>query len=300
MTTHAGAAAGARFGRSRASAAALLAILLLAIVLFALALPAGTSRAESLLERGTYLMRGIVACGNCHTPQGPEGPLPGMELAGGLKIEDPAFTAYGANLTPDVETGIGGWSDEEIITAIREGRRPDGSMIGPIMPIALYSRMSDRDVRAIVAYLRALKPVKNAVPESVYNIPVPPAYGPPVTTVAEVPREDKLAYGAYLAGPLGHCIECHSPMGPKGPDWHGELGAGGLAFHGPWGISHASNITPTNLGDWSDADLKKVIATGERPDGSRLLPPMPVGYYRNIAPSDLDALVAYLRSLPAK
>src|SRR3546814_16374759 len=77
-----------------------------------------------------------------------------MELAGGLKMEDPAFTAYGANLTPDVETGIGGWSDAEIVTAIREGRRPDGSMIGPIMPIALHSRMSDRDVRAIVAYLR--------------------------------------------------------------------------------------------------------------------------------------------------
>src|SRR3546814_8115734 len=95
-----------------------------------------------------------------------------MELAGGLKMEDPAFTAYGANLTPDVETGIGGWSDAEIVTAIREGRRPDGSMIGPIMPIALYSRMSDRDVRAIVAYLRTLKPVRNEVPESVYSFPL--------------------------------------------------------------------------------------------------------------------------------
>jgi mono/diheme cytochrome c family protein len=136
MTTHAGAAAGARLGTSRASAAALLAILLLAILLFALALPAGTSRAESLLERGTYLMQSIVACGNCHTPQGPEGPLPGMELAGGLKMEDPAFTAYGANLTPDVETGIGGWSDEEIITAIREGRRP-----GVLWPLGHQPRL---------------------------------------------------------------------------------------------------------------------------------------------------------------
>src|SRR3546814_2358252 len=136
-------------------------------------------------------MRSIGACSNCHTPQGPDGPLPGMELAGGLKMEDPAFTAYGANLTPDVETGIGGWSDAEIVTAIREGRRPDGSMIGPIMPIALYSRMSDRDVRAIVAYLRTLKPVRNEVPESVYSFPLPPAYGPPVTPVPEVSPDDR-------------------------------------------------------------------------------------------------------------
>ena len=257
-------------------------------------------RAETLLERGTYLMQSIVACGNCHTPQGPEGPLPGMELAGGLVMEDEAFTAYGANLTPDMETGLGGWSDEEIIVAIREGRRPDGSIIGPPMPFSLYRDLSDRDVQAIVAYLRSLTPVKNAVPASDYRIPLPPSYGPPVEAVAEVPRDDTLAYGAYLAGPLGHCIECHSPMGPMGPDWRNQLGAGGLAFHGPWGVSHSPNITPTGIGAWSDAEIKAAITQGVRPDGSRLMPPMPVAYYANISEADLDALVAYLRSLPAK
>ncbi|MGF1629518.1 MAG: cytochrome C [Kiloniellaceae bacterium] len=294
MSRQAGAAAGTRFGRGRAAAA------IVALCLLAGALPGGASRAETPLERGTYLMQGIVACGNCHTPQGPEGPLPGMELAGGLLMEDAAFTAYGANLTPDVETGIGGWSDAEIITAIREGRRPDGSMIGPLMPIGLYRDMSDSDVRAIVAYLRALKPVRNAVPNSVYRIPVPPAYGPPVATVAEVSPDDKLAYGAYLAGPLGHCIECHSPLGPMGPDWRNQLGAGGLQFKGPWGVSHSSNITPAGLGDWSDKAIKAAITEGLRPDGTKLLPPMPFGYYRNISTADLDALVAYLRSLPAR
>lgn len=265
-----------------------------------LALSGGAARSETLLERGTYLMQSIVACGNCHTPQGPDGPLPGMELAGGLKIEEEAFTAYGSNLTPDAETGLGGWSDQEIITAIREGRRPDGSIIGPPMPIALYRDLSDRDVQAIVAYLRSLKPVKNVVPASEYRIPLPPSYGPPVETVAEVPREDTLAYGAYLAGPLGHCIECHSPMGPKGPDWRNQLGAGGLAFHGPWGTSHSSNITPTGLGSWSDEEIKTAITRGLRPDGSRLMPPMPISYYARMTAADLDALVAYLRSLPAK
>ncbi|MGD1878877.1 MAG: c-type cytochrome [Kiloniellaceae bacterium] len=272
----------------------------IAFCLAATVLSSTPARAETLLERGTYLLRGIVACGNCHTPQGPDGPLPGMELAGGLKIEDEAFTAYGANLTPDVETGLGGWSDEEIITAIREGRRPDGTIIGPPMPIGPYRNMSDRDVQAIVAYLRSLTPVKNAVPKSVYRMPLPPGYGPAVGTVPEVSKDDKLAYGAYLAGPLGHCVECHSPMGPMGPDWRNQLGAGGLPFHGPWGISYGSNITPTSLGSWSDSEIKAAITEGVRPDGSRLLPPMPVGYYQNIAADDLDALVAYLRSLPAK
>lgn len=281
-----------RFGRRAGTVACAL------VTLAVLPLFSEAGRAETLLERGTYLMRGIVACGNCHTPQGPDGPLPGMELAGGLMMEDEAFTAYGANLTPDVETGLGGWSDAEIIAAIREGRRPDGSIIGPPMPISLYRNLSDRDVRAIVAYLRALAPVKNEVPKSVYRIPLPPSYGPPVESVAEVPREDTLAYGAYLAGPLGHCIECHSPMGPKGPDWQGQLGAGGLAFYGPWGVSHSSNITPAGLGAWSDAEIKTAITQGLRPDGSRLMPPMPVSYYANIAAADLDALVAYLRSLP--
>jgi mono/diheme cytochrome c family protein len=115
-----------------------------------------------------------------------------------------------------------------------------------------------------------------------------------------VPRDDRLTYGAYLSGPLGHCIECHSPMGPKGPDRENQLGAGGLAFHGPWGTSYSANITPAGLSGWSDADIKTAIAQGRRADGSRLLPPMPAGYYSRVSDADLDAIVAYLRSLPEK
>jgi mono/diheme cytochrome c family protein len=121
-------------------------------------LPARLDATESPFEHGDYLINGIVACGNCHTPQGPDGPLPGMELAGGLVIEEPELTVVTPNITQDLETGIGGWSDQEIITAIREGRRPDGSIIGPPMPINLYRAMSDGDVEALVAYLRAVPP----------------------------------------------------------------------------------------------------------------------------------------------
>ena len=273
------------------------------VLLGALALAlwgAGAASGETLFERGADLMKSIVACGNCHTPQTPEGPLAGMELAGGNPIKDPAFEVQAPNITPDPETGIGGWTDEQIVTAIREGRRPDGSIIGPPMPIGLYRGLADRDVAAIVAYLRTVKAVRNTVAEPLYRIPLPTSYGPPVGSVPEPPRDDKVAYGAYLAGPLGHCIECHTPFVAGHPDFENQLGAGGFAFFGPWGTSVSSNLTPdpeSGLGKWTDHEIKTVITTGIRPDGSRLLPPMGISYYASIRAEDLDALVAYLRSL---
>ncbi|RMF35419.1 MAG: cytochrome C [Alphaproteobacteria bacterium] len=253
--------------------------------------------AETLLERGTYLMRGIVACGSCHTP--PAGPFKGKELAGGFVFDEEPFTTYAANITPDRETGIGAWSDEEIIRAIREGIRPGGGrVIGPPMPIGMYRSLSDRDARAIVAYLRTVPPVRHEVPEAVYRIPLPPRYGPPLGEVPDVPRSDKVAYGEYLAR-IGHCIECHTPM-DRGRRDFSRTGAGGQVFEGPWGVSVAANLTPdseTGLGAWSDAEIKRAISEGISHDGRKLNPPMPFGYFRNISEEDLDALVAYLRSL---
>lgn len=268
------------------------------VALFALH---GMAAAETPLERGTYLMQSVVACGNCHTPKGPTGEIPGMELAGMSPFEkNPGFDANAPNITPDPETGIGNWTDEQIIASIREGKRPDGSIIGPPMPIGLYRGMSDNDVKAIVAYLRQVKPVKNVIPPSVYRIPLPPAYGPPVVSVPEPDKTNQLAYGAYLAGPAGHCVECHSPLTEKGPDLANNLGAGGFEFHGPWGLSVSSNITPTGLKDRSDNEIKAMITKGVRPDGSKMLPPMAYPYYANIKADDLNAIVAYLRTLPPK
>jgi mono/diheme cytochrome c family protein len=277
-------------------------LLLLSLLIALCAWPGHAPAADSpALQRGRALMQGIVACGNCHTPQGPQGPMPGMELAGGLPFVEPPFTAHASNITPDKDTGIGRWTDAQIVTAIREGRRPDGSLIGPPMPIGLYRGISDNDAAAIVAYLRSVPAVKNAVKKSEYRVPLPPSYGPPVGKVASVPETDRLAWGRYLAGPLGHCMECHSTPGPQGaPDLGNKLGAGGMAFNGPWGTSVASNITPTGLARYSDAELKTVITTGVRPDGSRLKPPMGTAYYANMRPAELDAVVAYLRSLPPK
>ena len=271
------------------------------LLLLAMAASAATAQTQPRLERGAYLMQSIVACGNCHTPQGPNGPLPGRELAGGLVFDEKPFTAHASNITPDPETGIGTWTDAQLVTAIREGKRPDGSLIGPPMPIGLYRGLSDNDVAAIVAYMRSVPPVKNAVPKSVYRMPLPPGYGPPVGGVPDVPPSDKLAWGRYLAGPAGHCMDCHSRPGPQGgPDLANGLGAGGMPFNGPWGTSLASNLTPRGIGHYSDAQLKTVITTGVRPDGSRLKPPMGTAYYARMTAPDLDALVVYLRTLPPR
>ena len=138
-------------------AAAFSMVLFGSVALGATTLSSGDAAAETLLERGTYLMQSIVACGNCHTPKGPNGEIPGMELAGMAPFEKtPAFDVNAPNITQDKETGIGSWTDEQIIASIREGKRPDGSIIGPPMPIGLYRGLSDWDVRAIVVYLRTV------------------------------------------------------------------------------------------------------------------------------------------------
>lgn len=259
---------------------------------------AGSAGAEASVERGEYLVRGPAGCGNCHTPIGPNGPEMDKELTGRVVEDSPAFTAVAPNLTPAGQ--IAGWSDAELGRAIREGLRPDGSLIGPPMPYTMYRGLSDDDVASIVMFLRTLPATPSDLPKSVYNIPLPPAYGPPVETVAAVPQGVTAEYGAYLAGPVAHCMECHTPMGPQGPLIGTNLGQGGFEFHGPWGTSVAQNLTssPDGLAGYSDAEIAAMITQGKRPDGSPMLPPMPYGYLAAMTPDDLAAVILYLRSLP--
>ena len=253
------------------------------------------------VARGRYLVETVAACGNCHTPQGPAGNLPGMTLAGGSVFDERPFRAVSPNITPDPETGIGRWTDAQLIRAIREGKRPDGTTIGPPMPFELYRGLSDADVAAMVAYLRTVPPVRNAVARSEYRIPLPPAYGPPVESVVGPPADDPVARGRYIAGPLGHCIECHTPMGEGGRGDGAKVGGGGQTFGGPWGVSVARNITPhpeAGIGRWSDDEVIRAMTKGVSADGRQLFPPMGYAYYAGASEADLRDLVAYLRSLP--
>jgi mono/diheme cytochrome c family protein len=270
------------------------------LVLLVALSPAARAQDSRLIERGKYLMNGIVACGNCHARRDQEGRVqPELGLSGGMLFDEEPFKAYAANITPDPETGIGKWTDEQIIRAFREGIRPNGKLIGPPMPVAFFRGISDDDAKALVAYLRAQPPVKHVVPKSEYRMQLPPAYGPPIKgKIAAPPRSDLRAYGEYLAGPLGHCMDCHTPWVQGVPDM-ARVGAGGNPFKGPWGVSVSRNLTPheSGLKAWSDAEIARAIREGRSRNGSPLRPPMAFDWYRNIDDADMKALIAYLRSL---
>ncbi len=259
---------------------------------------AGMAAAEISVERGEYLVRGPAGCGNCHTPKGPTGPDKANEMGGFLVEKNEFFEAWAPNITPG--SRIADWSDAELARAIREGIRPDGSLIGPPMPIGLYRGLSDDDLTSMVAFLRTLPPSANETPASTYNIPLPPNYGPPVESVSAPEKGPTAEYGAYLAGPVAHCTECHTTFGPQGPMLDTHLGAGGYAFHGPWGITIAPNITSheDGLAGYSDDELKTMITLGIRPDGSQMNPPMGYHHYALMTPDDLEAVVRYLRTIP--
>jgi mono/diheme cytochrome c family protein len=271
----------------------------MAAVLVALAPAAGL--AETPAERGKYLVNSIVACDNCHTPKGPNfQPIAGMEFAGGRVFSGPDFRAVVPNITPDKETGIGNWTDDQIINAIRNGKRPDGTTIGPPMAIRFYRTISDSDVKAIVAYLRTLKPIRNQVEKSVYKVPPPENYGPTVTHVPDTPRTDKVAYGRYLAFSLGHCMECHMPRKDGLPDYTRVGGGRDDVVGAPGGgLITAPNLTPGNpngIAKWTDDQIKAAITTGMTPTRP-LVRFMAFDWYKNMAPEDLDDIVAFLRSL---
>lgn len=273
------------------------------LVLFGLGIWLGQAAPSSAqVERGRYLVEVLGACGNCHTPKNADGEIHDKHLAGGFEIRESFGVAVAPNITPDRDTGLGRWTDAEIVRAIREGLSRDGRVLGPPMPYHLYRRLSDGDVQAIVRYLRTVPPVHNAVAPSRYTIPLPTSSGPPVGQVAAPDRSNTVAYGEYLAGPVAHCMDCHTPRGADGRPDLARLGAGGLPFEGPWGTSFAANLTPdpdTGIGRLTDGQIVAAIH-GARRDGTRVLPPMPTSYYtRGIPAADLQAIVAYLRSLPA-
>lgn len=254
---------------------------------------AWTASADPLVDRGRYLVT-IGICESCHTPKDQNGAaIAKMRLAGGTKSTSGGTST---NLTPDPETGIGSWSDEQIIHSFRNGKRPDGSTVGPPMAIYWYRQVSDSDSKAIVAYLRTVPAVRNAIEHK----PVVIDHGPEVKSVADVDPANKIAYGAYIAGPIAHCMNCHTPRNGREPDMS-RAGAGGNSYRSPnGGTVIANNLTPGNAGGiarWTDAELKVAIRTGVRPGGGAMAPVMAFDSYSQMTEEDLNALVAYLRSL---
>lgn len=275
----------------------------------------GSAASETLAERGGYLVNSILACGNCHTPRTADGALISeKELAGGLSFTTPAFDATAANITPDMETGIGKWSDSEIKLALIQGNRPpharlSGVPLAAVMPAGFYKALLPRDLDAIVAYLRSVKPVRNEVPSPIYKLPVRrEPYPDAEAGFTEESISDPVKRGAYLVT-IGHCMECHAAWANGVPDYRNGIGKGGRVFNisliqgfaKSWEGATAANITPhpkAGIGAWSDEDIKRAITKGVRPDGRVLKPPMPFAWYAGMKPADVEAIVTYLRTIP--
>ena len=272
---------------------------------------AGTAWAAdpAAIARGKYIFGAAAGCG-CHSE------AKGQPNAGGKKFEGPFGTVYSANITPDRETGIGAWTDEQITTAIRSGRRPSGERLLPVHPFTSFNGMAEEDLRALVAFLRSVPPAhrpntpkKIVVPmfERVF-LPVwlaafastetPPAAAP----VAGLPR------GEYLIRAVGHCGECHTPRSALTMAVDGSrFLAGNSKKTGPEGQA-APNITPDNatgIGEWTEEQIVTYLGTGNRPDGDVAGGLMggniqgTLAGYKDMTPADLHAIARYLKSIPA-
>ena len=276
----------------------------------------GDVAAETLVEQGDYLVNTIMSCGNCHTPKDATGKAV-SELAlsgGGLTFDNPVFVITTPNITPDRETGIGTWSDSEIKRAVIEGARPDhgklpGVPLAPPMFVNFNKALTARDLDAVVAYLRTVKPVRNEVPVPEYKkqfvrVPYPDAE----KLYTDDTLKDPVTRGAYLTT-IGHCMACHSSIINGQLNYTTGFGRGGRHF-GPstekgfsstWEGSVAKNITshPTSgIGAWTDAEIKRAITQGISRDGRVLKPPMAFAWYANMTDADLTAIVAWLRTVP--
>jgi mono/diheme cytochrome c family protein len=236
----------------------------------------------------------------------PNGPV----NAGGRKYEGPYGTVFSTNITPDKETGIGGWTDEQIVTAIRLGRRPNGERLVPVHPYTVFNGMAEEDVKAVVAFLRTVPAVKRAnLPKK--TLPMFESVLLPAWLTAFAPRETPpptvptsgTARGEYLVRAVAHCGECHTPRtmtmatdnsrflagDPKGPE-----------------NSEIPNITPdptTGL-TWSEEEIADYLGSGNKPDGDvagGLMGEVIEGTlagYKDMTKADRLAIARYLKTLP--
>jgi mono/diheme cytochrome c family protein len=256
----------------------------------------------SVVERGAYLAR-AADCMVCHTTQG------GKEYAGGLGFKLPFGTLYSTNITPDKETGIGNYSDQDFLNALHRGTRRDGARLYPAMPYTSYTYITDADALAIKAYLFSLAPVRAAPPANTLTFPFNQRWAmafwsalfkPDTRFEPDTSKTPEWNRGAYLAEALAHCGECHTPRNlafalNNRKKFGGALTAGWRAFN-------ISSDKATGLGAWSDDDIFSYLSTGHAAGHGTASGPMGEAVdqsFSQLAPEDIRAMVTYLRSVPA-
>ena len=278
------------------------AVIRLAALTISATVMASAASAETPLERGSYLVNTIMTCANCHSPKGPPAAVAGKDFSGGLRFDTPGFDVTAPNITPDKDTGIGTWTAADIKKLMLDGVRPNGVAIANAMPTGFYGILIPSDLDGIVAYLQSVTPVGNKVPEPIYKHEVKRQIFPGAEKpIDPADLSDPVKRGHYLAT-IGHCMECHTPLVKGAADFQNSLGKGGREFPGPWGVSISRNITSSKangLGAWTDAEIKRAITEGVDKDGNKLKGPMGFGYYAHMTDADLDAVIAWLRTVPA-
>jgi len=262
---------------------------------------------EARLARGKYLAEGPAHCFECHSdrdPSTPEYKIIEAKKGAGWVMPVPELNNIAArNITPDRETGIGDWTDDEIARAIREGVRKDGSALFPLMPYEQFAQMDDEDLASVVVYLRTIPAVKNTVP--VRSLPGPLEFivktiPKPITTpVASHPASTPAERGAYLVT-LASCAGCHSRFDDKGVMIPGtEFGGGGL-FNDPIQKKDvfSMNITPdpSGIAHYDESLFIQTIRTGTMA-GRMLNHIMPFNSFKNMTDSDLSDIFAHLKTL---
>ena len=272
---------------------------------------------QKVIARGKYLALHVAACIHCHSHRdftkyaGPV--VAGTEGGGGQLFDSSELNVipgkiYSANITPDSATGIGSWTDAEILRAITQGINKNGDTLFPLMPYANFNRMAKSDLLSIVAYLRTLKPISNKVPARQLFIPISIAY--PAGALQKsvdsnvCPSEsDTIKYGGYLVG-AGGCGDCHTPYIKGVPDFSKMFG-GGNTFHIGSFVVTSANITPdstTGIGAWEVGTFIAKFAVCREEKGYNYNPGklntiMPVVDFSGMTDGDLKAIYAYLRTV---
>ncbi|WP_164007074.1 c-type cytochrome [Pyxidicoccus trucidator] len=265
--------------------------------------------APAPMERGRYLVEHVLACGSCHSARDWNrygGPVTGAPLAGACW--DEAWELPGRvcapNITSDPEHGIGRWTDEELMRALRDGTGRDGKTLFPLMPFLLYRELSDADARAVIAFLRQVPPAPSTTPRSAIPQEVYAQYqslASPMKAPVPEPAKDAVSRGRYLAA-VAQCAACHA-----GVDEAGTAFAGGRSLPTPRGPEPVPNLTPhaKGLGALDEAAFVarftafKDVAPAPARAGQVNKLSMPWGFFAGLAEDDLRALYRYLRTVPA-
>ncbi|MEO8196848.1 MAG: hypothetical protein ABI689_09025 [Thermoanaerobaculia bacterium] len=252
-------------------------------------------------ERGRYLATAAIGCVICHSPrdlsQPGAPPVPGREFAGAIMAEEPGYRLVAPNLTPDVATGAGSWTDDMFARAIREGVGHDGRGIGGQMWWWAFRALSDEDLASIIVFLRSLPPVEHALPPRILSAAQEKQRAedaqPLDDPVAARDLSGPIARGTYLIE-IADCMGCHSAWeAPTNPG----IGAGGNPISRFGGQVFSANLTPdpTGIGAYTEGIFRGALRSGR---GGTLHGAMPWIAYRNLTDADIGAIYQVLRQLP--